>query len=197
MTGNSVDSDQTALAVWLEPYLCASILTLSVLLKAIICISRLQQTTFLMHFLGFKFAAWNTYKPCACTCILYHSVVHLLFAPPPPPPCTNENINVSLYKALILEKPSRASMAVFLWSQNGVRRCLACASGLRRSHDWGWVVSYCNWAKMAQKYLLCRTAKQASSLQRLGWNSARSATWSKSIECPAGYRLQPAYARGR
>ena len=66
--------------------------------------------------------------------------------PPPPPPLhlgpgNNENINVSLYKALILEKPYRASMAVFLWPQNGVRRCLACASGLRRSHDRGWVVA--------------------------------------------------------
>ena len=33
------------------------------------------------------------------------------------------------------------TMGVFLWHQNGVRRCLACASGLRRSHDRGWVES--------------------------------------------------------
>ena len=73
---------------------------------------------------------------------------------------------------------------------NGVRRCLACASGLRRSHGRRWVVSRCNRAKTTQEYLLCVTnryeAKQASPLPRLGW---------KSIECPAGNRLQAAYAR--
>ena len=45
-------------------------------------------------------------------------------------------------------------------AQNGVRRCLA--SGLRRSHDRGWVISRCNRAKTAQQYLLCgiRTVKR-------------------------------------
>ena len=95
-------------------------------------------------------------------------------------------------------------MAVFVWHQNGVRRCLACPSGLPRSHNRGWVASRCNWAKTAQLYLL--KAKQVSPLPCLGWNSARSAyassahirwavTWSKSIECLAGYRLQAAYWR--
>ena len=37
-------------------------------------------------------------------------------------------------------------MAVFLWHQNGMRRCLACASGLCQSHDRAWV-SRCNRSK--------------------------------------------------
>ena len=37
---------------------------------------------------------------------------------------------------------------------NGERRCLACASCLRQSHDRGWVVSRCNRAKTAKQYLL-------------------------------------------
>ena len=44
-------------------------------------------------------------------------------------------------------------MAVFLWHQNGVRRCLACASGLR---DWGRVESRSNRAKTAQQYFVVR-----------------------------------------
>ena len=64
------------------------------------------------------------------------------------------------------------TLAVFLWHQNGVRRCLACASGLRQSHDRGWVVSRFNRAKMVQQYLLCgknrQEAKQASPLPCLG-----------------------------
>ena len=97
------------------------------------------------------------------------------------------------------------SMPVFLWHRNGVRRCHACASGLRWSQDRGWVVSRCNQAKTKQQYLLCGTAKQASRLPRLSWNLARlayagcppigwAATWSKSIVRPASYRLQSAYA---
>ena len=40
-----------------------------------------------------------------------------------------------------------AIVAVFLWHQHGVHRCLACTSILRQSHDRGLVVSRCNQTK--------------------------------------------------
>ena len=49
---------------------------------------------------------------------------------------------------------------MFLWHQNGVCCCLACASRLRRSYDQEWVVSHCNQAKKAQQYLLCGTNRR-------------------------------------
>ena len=45
------------------------------------------------------------------------------------------------------------SLAVFLWHKNGVCRCLACAYGLRGSHDRGWVESRCNRAKIGATVL--------------------------------------------
>ena len=94
---------------------------------------------------------------------------------------------------------------VSLAPKRHIRRCLACASSLRRFYDRWWIVSQCNRAQTAQLYLF--EAKQASPLPRLGWNSARSAytgsapigwaaTWIKSIECLAGFRLQAAYRPG-
>ena len=91
---------------------------------------------------------------------------------------------------------------------NGVRRCLAFASSLRRSHDRGWVVSRCNQATTAQQYLLCGTnrleAKQASLLSRLGRRDRRTLVVRLSDEPPCDpnhssippvYRLQLVYAR--
>ena len=48
--------------------------------------------------------------------------------------------------------------------QNSVLRCLTCASGLRRAHDQGRVVSGCNRAKMAQQYFVVRTVKRRNRL---------------------------------
>ena len=47
------------------------------------------------------------------------------------------------------------SLAVFLWHQKGVRRCLTCSYGRRQSHDRGWLVICCNRAKTVHQYLLC------------------------------------------
>ena len=50
--------------------------------------------------------------------------------------------------------------------QNSVLCCLTCASGLRRAHDQGMVVSGCNRAKMAQQYFVVRTVKRQNRPRR-------------------------------
>ena len=89
MTGNSVDPDRTAPIVWFGPYLFASILSLSVLLLAIICISRLQlfsRRHFLMHF----FLASNLPPEIHINHVHVHVHNTILlctfYLPPPPPP---------------------------------------------------------------------------------------------------------------
>ena len=60
-----------------------------------------------------------------------------------------------LQNSFFLQFSPYLTRAVLLWHQNGVCSCLACASGLCRSHHRGWVVIRCNRAKTAQQYLLC------------------------------------------
>ena len=77
----------------------------------------------------------------------------------------------AIWLDVLAKRMSGDIYAVLLWHQNGVRRCLACASSLGRSHDLGWVVSRRNRAKTALQYLLCgatrREAKQASNCHAL------------------------------
>ena len=59
---------------------------------------------------------------------------------------------------------------MFLWNQNDVRRFLASASGLHRSHERGWVVSSCNRAKKKTRrndtYFVVRTIKRRNRPRR-------------------------------
>ena len=65
-------------------------------------------------------------------------------------------------------EPEKHTMAVLLWHQNGVRRCLTHASCLCRSHDREWVVICSNRAKWRISTYFVIEVKQASPLPHLG-----------------------------